>query len=115
MFEVLMDEFTDILDVEKKWQHNCCLGLKLQTHTHKPNYLQWSSMGKKKEIRELLKKINILSAYWLCCLINSKLCHQFYFLWGYGRTYYSVESLVPIQKELKIQWKICGKSKDNKN
>lgn len=57
MFEVLMDEFTDILDVEKKWQHNCCLGLKLQTHTHKPNYLQWSSMGKKKEIRELLKKL----------------------------------------------------------
>lgn len=55
MFEVLMDEFTDILDVENKWQYNCCLGLKLQTHTHKLNYLQWSGMGKKRKLKNLKK------------------------------------------------------------
>lgn len=54
------------------------------TNTHRPNYLQWSSVRKKRKRENLKKKkkINILSAYWLLCLLNRKGCYQFYFLWG---------------------------------
>lgn len=48
VFEVSMDELTNILNREKQWKHNCHLSLILQTHAHKANYLQWSSIRKKK-------------------------------------------------------------------
>lgn len=50
MFEVLMDEFTNILDEENKWQYNCCLGLKLQTHTGPIIYNEvvWEKKGNEK-------------------------------------------------------------------
>lgn len=50
MFEVLMDEFTNILDEENKWQYNSCLGLKLQTHTGPIIYNEvvWEKKGNEK-------------------------------------------------------------------
>lgn len=43
-----MDEFTSILKWENKRQQNCHPDLKLQTHVHKANYLQWSTIRKRK-------------------------------------------------------------------
>lgn len=74
MFEVLMDEFTNILDEENKWQYNCCLGLKLQTlQTHTGpiiyNEVVWE---KKKEMRKLKKKklISCQHTDFSACLIE---------------------------------------------
>lgn len=69
MFEVLMGEFTNILNLENKWQHNCHLGLKLQTHAHKANYLQWSSI-RKKEMRKLKKLTSCQHPDFTACLIE---------------------------------------------